>query len=202
MRNISTPLSADTARTLSIGDQVFLSGTIVTARDEAHKFLVKGIQGTLTGKDREIFDRVSKHLKDGVIYHCGPIVSRTNDSYRVVSAGPTTSIREEMYMGDIIRSLGVRVIIGKGGMGENTKKTIADAGAVYVSATGGAAVYLADRIISVTDVFLKETLGEAEAMWVFTVKDFPATVTMDSKGADMHAAIRSASEKKLSSYIV
>lgn len=199
MHKLQVPLSAEAMRQMSAGDMIFISGTVVTARDEAHKFLVQGIQGKLSGKERDAFERVSDYLRGGVIYHCGPIVSGADGAHRVVSAGPTTSIREEMYTADVVRTLGVRIVLGKGGMGEKTRAALVENGAVYASATGGAAVYLADRITSVDAVFMKDVFGDTEAMWVLTVNDLPATVTMDARGGDLHAAVRAASEGVLGS---
>ncbi len=122
---LQTPLSEADVRRLKAGDMVLLSGTVYTGRDEVHKYLCKG-------GDLPI-------LKDGVIYHCGPVVLEEKGGYRVIAAGPTTSIREEPYQADIIQRYGIKAVIGKGGMGAKTLQACRDHGCVYLHGIGGAA---------------------------------------------------------------
>ena len=122
---LHTPLTEDQVRGLRAGDIVLLSGTVFTGRDEVHKYLHKG--GTLDV------------IKGGVIYHCGPVVLKENGGYRVVAAGPTTSIREEPYQADVIERFGIKAVIGKGGMGPKTLAACRTHGCVYLHAIGGAA---------------------------------------------------------------
>jgi fumarate hydratase class I len=131
-------------------------------------------------------------LRGSVLYHCGPVVMKDNGSYRITAAGPTTSIREEPYQGDIIKRFGVRAVIGKGGMGKRTLDAMKESGAVYLNAIGGAAQYYARCIEQVIDVNLLE-FGIPEAMWHLKVKDFPAIVTMDAHGNSLHADVENAS---------
>ena len=131
-----------------------------------------------------------------MLYHCGPVVVKENDSWRVTAAGPTTSIREEPYQADILKRYGVRVVIGKGGMGAKTLAGLKEAGGVYLNAVGGAAQFYARCIDRVVDVSLLQ-FGTPEAMWHLEVRDFPAIVTMDAHGNSLHAEVEAQSGRKL-----
>ena len=157
-----------------------MNGTIVTGRDRVHKYLAeKG-----TRKEDLPFD-----LKGAVLYHCGPIMKKTEEGHKAVAAGPTTSMRVEMYEPVIIREYGIRGIIGKGGMGAGTIEALKETGSVYFQTVGGAAAYLADRIKRTLNVWKLEDFGPTEAMWLFEIEDFPAIVTMDSHGNNIHSEI-------------
>lgn len=182
------PFTEDKIRALKVGDQVSLSGVLYTGRDAVHKYLHEG--GALP-------DGVD--FRDGVIYHCGPVVLKDeNDEWKVTAAGPTTSIREEPYQGDIIERFGLRGVIGKGGMGPKTLAACKEHGCVYFHGIGGAAQVLAECITKVRDVHMLEEFGSPEAIWELEIKDFPAVVTMDSHGNSLHADVRAASEAALS----
>jgi fumarate hydratase, class I len=181
--SLHTPLAEADVRKLKAGDMVLLSGTVCTGRDEVHKYLIKG-------GDLPI-------LKDGVIYHCGPVVLEDKGSYRVVAAGPTTSIREEPYQADIIQRYGIKAVIGKGGMGAKTLQACREHGCVYLHAIGGAAQIYARCVEQVEGVHLKEKFGSPEAVWVLRVKDFPAVVTMDAHGQSLHQEVADASKGRL-----
>lgn len=177
---LQTPLDEALGRSLRIGDQVLLSGRIHTARDAAHKYLAS--EGTSPATLP-----AGLELQGGVLYHCGPVMVRDDGgSWRVTAAGPTTSAREEPYQGEVLRRYGVRAIIGKGGMGDATRRALAECGAVYLSAVGGAAQVLAASVQRVEDVYFLEEFGSPEAMWSLFVHDFPAVVTMDSTGESLH----------------
>jgi fumarate hydratase class I len=180
---LQTPLSEADVRRLRAGDMVLLSGTVYTGRDEVHKYLCKG--GDLP------------MLRDGVIYHCGPVVLEEKGGYRVIAAGPTTSIREEPYQADIIQRYGVKAVIGKGGMGAKTLQACKDHGCVYLHGIGGAAQIYARCVEKVEGVHLKEKFGSPEAVWVLRVKDFPAVVTMDAHGRSLHQEVADASKVQL-----
>jgi fumarate hydratase class I len=135
-------------------------------------------------------------LSGGVIYHCGPVVAREGSGWRVTAAGPTTSIREEPYQADVIARNGVRVVIGKGGMGAKTLAGLQKSGAVYLNAIGGAAQFYARTIKSVDGVSLME-FGTPEAMWHLTVEEFPAIVTMDAHGNSLHKDVEQESAQAL-----
>lgn len=185
MKKLSTPLSKKIIGDLRIGDEVLITGTIVTARDAAHKLMVEKRP-----------DFIREHLDGGIIYHCGPIVKKVSGEWKILSAGPTTSIREEPYEAAIIEEYNVRAVIGKGGMGESTLKACRKLGAVYLHAVGGAAVYIANFIKCVKEVLLLKELGTPEAFWILEVEDFPAVVTMDARGNSLHKTVLQASEKE------
>ena len=186
MITLSTPLTLENVRSLKVGDEVRLSGTVFTGRDAVHKYLHDG--GKLPP---------GVQLRDGIIYHCGPVVMRDADgSWRVTAAGPTTSIREEPYQAQIIREFGIRGIIGKGGMGSRTLAACKEFGCVYFHAIGGAAQVLAECVQRVRGVSLLEELGSPEAIWALEVADFPAFVTMDCHGNSLHQEIFQKSEAR------
>ncbi len=181
--SLQTPLQEADVRRLKAGDIVLLNGTVYTGRDEVHKYLCKG-------GDLPI-------LKDGVLYHCGPVVLEDKGTYRVIAAGPTTSIREEPYQADVIQRYGIKAVIGKGGMGAKTLQACKDHGCVYLHAIGGAAQIYARCVEEVEGVQLKEKFGSPEAVWVLRVKDFPAVVTMDAHGQSLHQEVADTSKDRL-----
>jgi len=178
MIQLTAPFTEEKIRALKVGDEVLISGIVFTGRDAVHKYLHEG--GELPpGVD----------LKDGIIYHCGPVVMKEADgSWRVTAAGPTTSIREEPYQAEIIGKFGLRGVIGKGGMGAKTLAGLRQHGAVYLNAIGGAAQYYARSIEQVTGVSFLE-FGTPEAMWHLQLNRFPAIVTMDAHGNSLHAEV-------------
>ena len=178
-QNLSSPISEEAIRELKVGDQVLISGKVFTGRDAVHKYLHDG--GALPS---------GVNLDGGILYHCGPVVLKDdNDEWKVTAAGPTTSIREEPYQGDIMRQFGIRCVIGKGGMADKTLTACKEHGAVYLHAIGGAAQVLAECITKVHDVHRLEECGSPEAIWEVEVMDFPAVVTMDSHGQSLHKDI-------------
>lgn len=177
---IKLPLTDESVMSLKAGDFVLLSGNIVTGRDRVHKYLVEH----KPGKEDIPFD-----LKGAVLYHCGPVMKKTEEGYKAVAAGPTTSMRVEMYEPAVLREYGIRGIIGKGGMGDGTLEALKETGSVYFQTVGGAAAYLADRIKRTLNVWKLEDFGPTEAMWLFEVEDFPGIVTMDSQGNNVHSEI-------------
>jgi fumarate hydratase class I len=183
LKQITSPLLPDAIKGLCAGDMVSISGRIVTGRDQVHKYLAAGGEPPII-------------LEGMVIYHCGPIVIEENGLWKIVAAGPTTSMREEPFEADIISRFKPGAIMGKGGMGEKTLSAMSAYGCVYLHATGGAAQYLAGRIVRVEGVYLTE-FGQPEAMWVLTVHNLPALVTMDSHGSSLHGSIEDESSKRL-----
>jgi fumarate hydratase class I len=137
------------------------------------------------------------NLEGAALYHCGPVMLQENGRWRAKAAGPTTSIREEPYQADVIRRYGVRLVIGKGGMGAKTLAALEEHGAVYLNGIGGAAQYYARAIREVPDVYLME-FGIPEAMWRLRVENFAAIVTMDAHGNSLHAEVEKASGEALS----
>lgn len=182
---LTTPISLEQIRSLRVGDVVLLNGLVHTGRDAIHHHL--------TTHDAPI------DLRGGVIYHCGPVVMKDGDKWRITAAGPTTSSREEPYQADIIKKLGIRGVIGKGGMGAKTLAALKENGAVYLNAIGGAAQFYVKCIVDVEGVDFLD-FGTPEAMWHVRVKDFPAIVTMDSHGNSLHADVEKASAQELSKF--
>ncbi|HKB10032.1 MAG TPA: FumA C-terminus/TtdB family hydratase beta subunit [Vicinamibacterales bacterium] len=179
---LEAPLTDEAVRSLKVGDVVMISGPIFTGRDAVHSHLMK--------------HEPPVDLRGSVLYHCGPVVVKEGDRWRVTAAGPTTSIREEPYQGEIIRRYGVRAVIGKGGMGAKTLAAMKEHGAVYLNAIGGAAQFYARAIKRVDGVSLME-FGTPEAMWHLTVEEFPAIVTMDAHGNSLHQDIEQESGQHL-----
>jgi fumarate hydratase class I len=187
MIRLELPTDERTIRSLHVGDEVSIHGVIVTARDAAHKLMV----------EREP-PELEELLAGRLIYHCGPVVRETSPGdWSVVSAGPTTSIREEPYQGKVLARYGVRGVIGKGGMGPQTLEACRSLGAVYLHAVGGAAVFLASSIRRVVEVRMLEELGVPEAFWVLEVDGFPAVVTMDSHGRSLHEDVAAHTGERL-----
>jgi fumarate hydratase class I len=179
---LQSPLDETAVRSLRVGDVVLMSGPAFTGRDAVHSYLMK--------------HEPPVDLHGSVLYHCGPVVVKEGDTWRVTAAGPTTSIREEPYQGDIIKRYGVRVVIGKGGMGPKTLAAMKEFGAVYLNAIGGAAQFYARAITRVDGVSLLE-FGTPEAMWHLTFDNFPAIVTMDAHGNSLHKDIEQRSGEQL-----
>jgi fumarate hydratase, class I len=179
---LQAPISEDQIRSLKVGDVVLISGRVYTGRDAVHAYLMK--------------HEPPVDLRGGVLYHCGPVLVKEGEGWRITAAGPTTSIREEPYQADIIERYGVRVVIGKGGMGARTLAGLKQSGAVYLNGIGGAAQFYARCIERVDGVSLTE-FGTPEAMWHLWVRDFPAIVTMDAHGNSLHRDVEAASGKIL-----
>jgi fumarate hydratase subunit beta len=192
LHKLTIPISQEAIAALRVGDQVYLTGIVVTARDAAHKLMIeKFIRVPQVVEQADLYARLKKLLAGGVIYHCGPVVSQDDQGrWHFVAAGPTTSIREEPYEADVIQHFGLRAVIGKGGMGPKTLQACQDHQAVYLHAIGGAASLIAHSVKEVVDVYQKDELGVPEAFWVIRVEDFPAVVTMDSHGQSLHAEVK------------
>ncbi len=173
--HLTTPVDDDTVSKLNAGDIVYLSGMVFTARDEAHMELLE--HGDIPGFD----------LTGLGLYHCGPVMKKVGDEWTIISAGPTTSFRMETLEPDFLEKFGVKVIIGKGGMGPLTLEALRKNNVVYVSFTGGAGALDAKGQGKVKDVYYLEELGMPEAVWVFEANDFgPLVVSMDTKGRSLY----------------
>lgn len=181
---LTTPLSEQDVRALKLNQMVSLSGKVFTGRDAVHKYLYEGHPSPV-------------NLSGQVIYHCGPVVVQENGQWVVKAAGPTTSIREEPYQWKLIETLGLRAIIGKGGMGEKTRDACKAFGCVYLHAVGGAAQVLAQAVKRVEGVYLKDEFGSPEAIWEMVVEDFAAVVTIDAHGNSLHDEVARQSGEKL-----
>ncbi|TQR15272.1 fumarate hydratase [Psychrobacillus soli] len=183
---LQAPITEEQIRSLQVGDVVSITGRMYTGRDAIHHHLMSN--------DAPV------DLDGHIIYHCGPVMQKDDEGqWHVRAAGPTTSIREEPYQGDIMKKFGIRAVIGKGGMGPKTLAALAEHGGVYLNAIGGAAQYYADCIKDVEGVDLME-FGIPEAMWHLRVENFTAVVTMDSHGNSLHADVDKSSLEKLANY--
>jgi fumarate hydratase subunit beta len=203
--DLHIPISEETIRALHVGDQVRLYGVAVTARDAAHKYMKDTFLhhgAAIPESEREVHDALKGLWQGGAMYHCGPVVSKdAAGRWHFVSAGPTTSTREEPYEADVIAYFGLRAIIGKGGMGPKTLAACREHGAVYLHAIGGAATLIASYVKEVITVFKKDELGVPEAFWVIRVEGLPLVVTMDAHGQSLHEKIYEESKRALTELI-
>ena len=195
MKTLSYPFSEKSIRSLRAGDAVSITGRIYTGRDKFHKFFADG-------------GKLPVDFKDGALYHCGPVVIKSNtqtlkhsNTYTVVAAGPTTSVRENPYEPDFIAKTGVRIIIGKGGMDAKTLAAMKKHGCVYIQAVGGGGAVYADAVKRVADVSLLKEFGAAEAVWHLDVVDFRGVVAMDAHGRSLFAEVDVASKRRLSDLV-
>lgn len=173
---LETPISEEAVRELRVNDLVYITGNIFTARDEAHERALK----------LEASEQPLPIDPNGLaVFHCGPIVRKEREVWKLVAAGPTTSTRMEMFQDRFIEAFKTRVVIGKGGMGERTAKAMKKYGAVYGAFTGGAAVLAAKTVKRIVSVEWLD-LGMPEALWILEVLRFgPLIVAIDSTGTNL-----------------
>lgn len=171
-RHINVPLDNETAASLHAGDYVYLTGTIYTARDAAHKRMHEAL---------ERGEQLPFAMEDQVIYYMGPSPARPGRP--IGSAGPTTASRMDKYAPALL-DLGLRGMIGKGKRNQAVKDAVVRNGAVYFAAVGGAGALLSRSIVS-SEVIAYEDLG-TEAIRRLEIKDFPVIVVMDADGNDLY----------------
>lgn len=173
---LTTPVSEEDLKDIHIGDVIYLNGHIVTCRDVAHRRLIE--------YNREL----PVDIRGGAIFHAGPIVRQiegTEDQYEMVSVGPTTSMRMEKFEKEFIEKTGVRVIVGKGGMKENTEAGCREYGAIHCVFPAGCAVIAASTVEEIEEAHWKD-LGMPETLWVCRVKEFgPLIVSIDAEGNNL-----------------
>lgn len=184
MIELKSPFTESKVRALKAGDAVSLTGRVYTGRDKFHKYFVDG-------------GKLPVDFTDGALYHCGPVILPEGKGWRVVAAGPTTSVRENPYEPAFIAKSGVRVIIGKGGMDAAVLAAMKKYGCVYIQAVGGAAALSAASVKYVAGVSLLETFGAAEAVWHFDMQDFRGVVAMDARGNSLFAQVANTSATRL-----
>lgn len=184
MISLTYPFSRRAVTALKAGDAVSLNGLVFTGRDKLHKFFADG-------------GKLPVDFRDGALYHCGPVCVAAGDGYRVVAAGPTTSVRENPYEPDFIAQTGVRIIIGKGGMDNRTLAALRRHGCVYIQAVGGAGALYADAVQRVAGVSMLKEFGAAEAVWQFEVKDFRGVVAMDAHGRSLFDTVAAHARESL-----
>jgi len=185
MIELKYPFDEKSVRALKAGDAVSISGRIYTGRDKFHKYFADG-------------GKLPVDFKGGALYHCGPVCVREKGVWRVIAAGPTTSVRENPYEPAFIAASGVRLIIGKGGMDDATLQAMKRHGCVYIQAVGGAGALYADSVKRVAGVSLLEEFGAAEALWHFDVDQFRGVVAMDAHGRSLFREVAEASSRALS----
>ena len=171
---LQTPIKDEDLEALNIGDVVYITGTLVTCRDVAHRRLI------------ELGRELPVDLKGGAIFHAGPIVRQKEDGeYEMVSIGPTTSMRMEKFEKEFIKQTGVKLIVGKGGMGIETQEGCVENKAVHAIFPGGCAVLAATKVEKIEDAQWKD-LGMPETLWVNRVKEFgPLIISIDTKGKNL-----------------
>jgi fumarate hydratase subunit beta len=174
--HVNLPIASDFLKKLRVNDVLYITGNIFTARDCAHEKMRR-----MKPKDLP-FDPSGMAL-----YHCGPLMKQEKEQWTPVSAGPTTSARMEDVEDILLDRFNIHLIIGKGGMGQRTKKALEKTGSIYAAFPGGAGVLAAEKITRVPSVYWLEELGMPEAIWIFEVKEFgPLVVAMDSTGASLY----------------
>jgi fumarate hydratase class I len=200
VRQVNIPINDEVVRDLKVGEPVALNGIMLTGRDTVHKWMIDTFikkSREPQGDDLEVYEAIKPLLDGSIIYHCGPVVSGLDTGdYKFVAAGPTTSIREEPYQGDVMRHFNIKGVIGKGGMGAKTLAACQEVPGVYFHAVGGAASLIAQSVQKVQGVY-KLDFGVPEAIWVIEVKDFPVVVTMDAHGNSLHAEVEEKSQEVL-----
>ena len=170
---LQTPIKREDIEQLTIGDIVFLDGYLITCRDMAHRRLI------------DLGMQLPVDLDGLAILHAGPIVAKEGDGWRMVSIGPTTSMRMEVHEKEFIKQTGVKLIIGKGGMGPETVAGCNEYKAVHAVFPGGCAVLAASRVEQIERVEWLD-LGMPEALWVSRVKNFgPLIISIDTKGNNL-----------------
>lgn len=185
---MTTPLEKDDVADLRIGDVVYLSGTVYTARDMAHLRIMEWL--------REGRPPVEE-LKGAAVFHAGPVVRKRDEGWEVIVIGPTTSTRMEPFSETLLGEFGVRAIIGKGGMGEGTQGALMRHGGVYLLSPPGCAVIQAGAVMGVLRVHWLD-LGVPEAMWVLQVEGWgPLIVAMDAHGGSLFEEVRAGAMRRI-----
>jgi fumarate hydratase subunit beta len=176
MRTLNLPLNERDVKKLKLGEVISVNGPMVTGRDEVH---IRALERAKDGGE------IPKVLTGSTLYHCGPIMKKVGDGWVVLAAGPTTSARMNKLEAEFIRKFKIRAIIGKGGMSKEVAEAMKESGCVYLAATGGTAVTLADELLCTGVEW--EDLGMAEAMWLMEANNFgPLVVAIDSKGNSIY----------------
>lgn len=173
---LTTPIKSEDLEDIKIGDIIYLNGHITTCRDVAHRRLIEA------GRELPV------NLEGGAIFHAGPIVRpipNEEDKYEMVSVGPTTSMRMEQFEEEFIKETGVKLVVGKGGMGEGTMRACKEHKALHCVFPAGCAVVAATQVEEIEDANWKD-LGMPETLWTCRVKEFgPLIVSIDTHGGNL-----------------
>lgn len=174
---LTTPIKSEDLEGIKVGDIIYLNGHIVTCRDVAHRRLIE--------QKREL----PVNLEGGAIFHAGPIVRPIGeDRFEMVSIGPTTSMRMEKFEKEFVEQTGVKLIVGKGGMGPNTEAACKEHKALHVVFPAGCAVLAATQVEEIERAEWRD-LGMPETLWVCRVKEFgPLIVSIDAEGNNLFEA--------------
>lgn len=168
---IKTPVSKEKAKSLRIGQEVEVTGKIYTARDAAHERILET-------------KKLPFNLEESIIYHCGPLVKKEDDEWKIVSAGPTTSTRLSKFIPKLLEKHEIRAFIGKGGLDRKVIPVMREKNCVYLSYTGGAAALAAESIEKIKNAYWKD-LGMPEAVWELMIHKMPCTVAIDTEGNNL-----------------
>lgn len=172
---LTTPIKAEDLQDIRVGDVIYLTGTLVTCRDVCHRRLI------------ELKRPIPYDLNGKAIFHAGPIVRKNGDKWEMVSVGPTTSMRMESFEREFIEQTGVKLVVGKGGMGPLTEEGCQKFKALHVIFPAGCAVLAATQVEEIEEVHWTE-LGMPESLWVCRVKEFgPLIVSIDTHGNNLIA---------------
>jgi L(+)-tartrate dehydratase beta subunit len=170
---LTTPIRDEDLKDLNVGDVVYLTGRLVTCRDVAHRRLIE------QGRELPV------NLEGGAILHAGPIVRKKDEGFEMVSIGPTTSMRMEKFEREFIKQTGVKLIVGKGGMGPETAAGCQEHVAVHAIFPGGCAVLAATQVEEIEGAEWQD-LGMPETLWINRVKEFgPLIISIDTKGNNL-----------------
>jgi len=183
---LATPIKDEDIESLNAGDVVYLDGLLVTCRDVGHRRLI------------ELGRELPVDLRGLAIFHAGPIVAKDGDGWKMISIGPTTSMRMERFESDFIERTGVKLIVGKGGMAADTAEACRRHKALHAVFPGGCAVLAATEVEEIERVEWLD-LGMPEALWVMRVKEFgPLIISIDAKGVNLFEQNKARfNEKKL-----
>jgi L(+)-tartrate dehydratase beta subunit len=183
-RILTTPIKSEDIEDLNVGDLIYLDGILVTCRDVPHRRLI------------ELGRKLPVDLRGLAIFHAGPIVKQEGNFWKMVSIGPTTSMRMEKFEKAFIAETGVKLVVGKGGMGPDTAEACKEHKALHCVFPGGCAVLAATQVERIENVEWEE-LGMPEAMWVCRVKEFgPLVVSIDTKGRNIFEINKAVYNKK------
>lgn len=187
--NLKTPVSRDEIRGLEVGDIVYINGVVFTARDLAHGRIVKYLENG---------EELVEDLEGGALFHAGPVVRRKDGDWEVVAIGPTSSIRMEPFSEIILGRLGVKILIGKGGMGDGTLSALKRYYGIYLLSPPGCAAIQGRALRRVLRVHWLD-LGIPEALWVLEAEGWgPLIIGMDSKGESIFKRVRERALRRIS----
>jgi L(+)-tartrate dehydratase beta subunit len=184
MRVLRAPLSEADVAPLRVGDEVYLEGSVHVMRDATH---------------HRLFDErapLPTKLAGEIVLHGAPSVQEVDGELRIVSLGPTTSMRVERYTPALIEELGVRAVVGKGGMGPATAAAMSRSPAVYLALVGGTSALLSGQVEAIEARWWPDLLGES--LWKIRVHEFgPAIVAIDPTGRNLFAEVQGAARGRL-----